>query len=371
LELFFDLVFVAVVAQLSHRLAEDPSPGMAFRFGLAFLPVWWAWIGSTIYLDRFETDDASQRLAIFLLMISIAGMAVFANEGLQEEGSGFAIAYVLTRGWTGVLWLRAGHHNPPARPVTHRYALGIALAALPWVWSIWVSGPLKLVLWGVGLAVDLAVPLTALPHERRLPRLSPTHLPERFGLFTIIVLGESVIAVITATAGRDELELPVMAAAVAGLGLAFGLWWIYFDELYRRDLVGSAATALRWTYGHLPLVVGVTAMSAGVLHAVQASEFEVASQVRWLIAGGLALALVSIAHLETTVEALPRMGSPLWLRLVAAGAALVAAAAGGELTGLGFLAVQMLLLAAQIVCGAWGRAAPALEEAEVEISAGA
>lgn len=130
LELFYDLVFVVVIAELSHSLAGHISVSGVVGFILLFIPVWWVWIGGTFYNDRFETDDLGHRLFTFLQMLPVGALAVFAHDGLGETSTGFALSYAAARALITYLWLRGGLHDPVARPLTNRYGIGFSVSVL-------------------------------------------------------------------------------------------------------------------------------------------------------------------------------------------------------------------------------------------------
>ena len=271
LELFYDLVFVVAVAQLAHELGGDLSARGLLAFVALFVPVWWAWVGATVYATRFDTDDAVHRALTLLAMLAVGALAINVHDGTGDNAMGFALAYVAVRGVLIVEYLRAGRHVPAAAPLTTRYAIGIALAAALWLLAAFVPPPARYLLWGLALAVDLAVPATA---GRLLARIPPSaaHLSERFGLFTIIVLGEAVVAV-TGGVADQAWRLASAVTAALGLALAFGLWWTYFGAfaggaIRRAARAGRAGLFLTWLYLHLPLVIGLAAVGVGVEHAV-------------------------------------------------------------------------------------------------------
>lgn len=349
LELFLDLVFVALIAELSHSLSEHVDWAGLSAFVLLFLATWWAWIGPTFYADRFESDDASHRLSMFSLMVPVAGMAVFAHDAVGETATGFALSYVVARVVLIALWLRGGRHNPAMRPVTNRYAVGFSVSVLLWLVSIWVPGPLRYILWGSGLAIDLLTPLPTLKFQARLPRLSQSHLPERFGLFTIIVLGESIVGVVAGVASAESVSPDVLGAGALGLALAFGLWWLYFDLIGGRPVRPGVWVNLRWGYGHLPFLAAITAIGASLLDVIASSPERTEPATSWLLAGAAAVAFAAVGHLETTVVETGRAGTRPALRLVAALAAVGLGTIAGALTSLWLLTLLLGLVVAQIL----------------------
>lgn len=371
LELFFDLVFVVVIAELSHSLAEHVNWEGVLAFILLFLPVWWVWIGATFYNDRFETPDVSYRILTFLQMVLVAPLAIFAHNGLGETSIAFALSYVAVRLLLIFMWLRGGWHVPAFRPVSNRYAIGFSISVLLFITSIFVPPPWRFGLWGAGLLIDLVTPMTTLHFQARLPRLTREKMVERFGLFTIIVLGEAVVGVVRGVAENHELSLATGLEGILGLALAFGLWWIYFDFIARREPRAGVWWFLTWGYLHLPLLMALTAAGAGVLNLLTAEEAVLEPNIRWLITGATTVALMVMGLLELTLHR--DADEPTHYRLSSAlkvGGGLGALGLGlwgGSLSPAGLLAVLLLFLLLQMVYGAyvWFRR-PLVEPAAIE-----
>lgn len=302
LELFFDLVFVVVVSELSHSLAEYISITGVIGFVLLFIPVWWIWIGGTFYNERFETHDVSNRIFVFLQMLPVAALAVFAHAALGETSSGFALAYAAGRAIIIILWLRGGWHDQRFRPVSNRYAIGFGLSFLLFVGSVFTSPPVRFGLWGLGLLIDVVTPMTTLHIQARLPRFSTSRLPERLGLFVIIVLGETLVGVVRGMAELHHLTLAAGLTGGLGIAVGFGLWWVYFDFVARRQFKRGRWWPLIWTYLHLPLLMGIVAVGAGVSNVVASEETGLPDEARWLISGAVAVALIIMGLLELTLH---------------------------------------------------------------------
>ena len=365
LELFYDLVFVVVIAELADFLARHVTADGVFGYVLLFIPVWWVWIGGTIYTERFETEDVSFRVFTFLQMLPVAAMALFVHDGLGTGAKGFALSYTAVRIILIFMWLRGGWYVPAMRPVTSRYAVGFTISVLLFVVSVFVEPPLRFALWGVGLVIDLLAPLPTLRFQARLPRFSTSRLPERFGLFVIIVLGEAIVGVVQGLAEQERLTAGVIVGGVFGMALAFGLWWTYFDFVAHRHPKRGVWWTLAFSYTHLPLVMAIAAVGAGVLNLLTLEEGVLTPNVRWLITGAAAVALAAIGVIElllqrTTQDPVnPRVSFPL---KVAAGAlALGLGLMGGALGPLALLSILILLVLAQMLYAAvtWFRSAPA------------
>jgi low temperature requirement protein LtrA len=359
LELFFDLIFVVVIAELSHYLSAHVSIAGVLGYALLFVAAWWAWIGGTFYNARFETGDVSYRLLVYLHMLPVAGMAVFAHDALGKTSTQFALAYVAVRLVVIFLWLRGGWHAPVFRPISNRYAIGFSISVLLFIASVFVAPPLRFGLWGLGLACDLITPVTTFKFQARLPHLSNSKLPERYGLFVIIVLGEATVGVIRGLAEQESLSFITGLRGALCMALVFGLWWVYFDFITRhvefRQPRPGLWMALARGYLHLPLVMGIAAVSAGASNLLAHETLE--PGVRWLIAASIAVALAAIGLIELTLQREP--GEPTDLRvsfgLKIAGAfiALVIGAWGAGLGPTALLAGLLIPLLIQMTYGAY------------------
>jgi len=293
LELFFDLVFVVAIAQLAHELELDHSLRGFCVFAALFLPVFLAWQGFSFYADRFDTDDVVFRVVMFTAMLAIAALAIQIPDVAHGDSTGFVVAYVVLRSLLVGLYLRSYRHVPEARPLSARYAWEYSLAIAIWAVSLAFEPPTRYVLWGVALAWELSIPTLA----RRLFAAIPvhaSHVPERFALFTIIVLGETIVVVALGTSGS---EWAAASAVVAGLGFtsAAAIWWVYFGGGGEVTMRRSPVAILVFTHVHIPLLAALTAVSAGIALAIEhASAVSLDTGTRWALAGGAALYLACV-----------------------------------------------------------------------------
>ncbi|MEA2575284.1 MAG: hypothetical protein QOH93_2582 [Chloroflexia bacterium] len=355
LELFYDLVFVVVVAQLAHELATNVTWNGVLAFLLLFIPVWWVWIGATFYNDRFDTDDIGQRAYTFLQILAVAALALNIHDGIGKASQGFALAYAAARLLIIFMWVRGGFYNPVARPLTNRYAAGFSVSLALWVLSIFVDPPWRFMLWGIGLLFDLLTPLGTLHIQRRLPSYSTSHLPERFGLFTIIVLGESVAGTVRGAAEGLALALQTVVAGVLGLAMAFALWWLYFDNVMDRPVRRGLFSFAGRTYLHLPLLMGITAIGAGVADVIGSESGILQAPLRWLICCAVGTSLLALGLLEMTLDPAGlsegSRRSIILLRVGTGVAALLLAPVGEVLSTVVLMSALVLLLAAPIAQG--------------------
>ncbi len=346
LELFYDLVYVATFIQLGNALSEDISWTGLLKFVALFIPIWWSWTGITFYLNRFVVDDLAHRILIFSQIFFIAILGISVQGAFSDLTTQFVLAYVGVRLLMTLLYLRAGKHQPDARPLINRYAAGFSLAALVWLISIFVPPPYNYALWVLGMLIDFATPTN--PGTRRLVNLLPPHhehMMERYGLLVIIVLGESFVKVMGSGSGTAQ-TMPTLIFIFFALLLTFSLWWHYFQDIAGSEIVPSGIIA--WIYTHLPLALSLIAIGVATkkLYLIAPEAHHGAGKYGLLMGGMVALYLLCIAILNVVTE---RHGETnrrarAGLRFAAAFAALALALIGGNLSPILFAALIGLII---------------------------
>ncbi len=316
LELFFDLAFVACVGVLGTLLAQKPTWAGFSSFAVLFVPVWWGWVGHTYYLSRFDADDLVHRVAGLIQIGLVVGLAVSAPAAFEGSPAAFALVFAGLRAVLLVLYGIAYAHVPRARPLVRRLLAGFSLAMLLWVASAFVPDPfLAGCVWAVALVIDLVTPFTCPELQRQVPP-DFGHIPERFGLFTIIVLGETIIAAVAGASG-GPIEGRHIALIALGLGIAFSFWWVYFEGVRgaqanpQRPSLGLRKN-LTWLFAHLPLAMGVVVTAVGLKKVLAMAPGEVmGSEKALLVGGGVFMALVALhAIFFSGLE--PGKGRSLW-----------------------------------------------------------
>lgn len=307
LELFFDLVFVAAVAQVGTHLQDDYSVHGLARFSVLFLLIWWAWLGHTAYSTRFDTDDVVQRGLTFLQMFLVAVMAINATSALDSRDSaGFAAAYAVMRLVLVVQFFRA-RRVPRARALATRYALTCGAAACLWLTSALVPAPARFWVWALALAIDMGTPLLASGHLIRVPH-DAAHLPERYGLFSIILLGEAMVAIMSGMAQQQGWSIAAASSAVMGMALIFAVWWWYFDgvDAVAERRVRSPREVARfhaWSYLHFPLYLGIAVTGVGIEHGIAvALQAPLHATETWILCAAVATVMLTLTALGTTRE---------------------------------------------------------------------
>lgn len=356
LELFFDLVLAVAIAALGQSLTSNPSGTGFLRFAALFVPVWWAWVGYTFYADRFESDDFLYRLLVLTAMLAIAGVAVNTGDAFVSTSASLRLAasYVAVRLILVVLYVRAYRSEPLARPLCSRYALGFSVGAAVWSASLLVNPPARFWLWAAGLAVELATPLLSSSAITRVP-FHASHIPERFGSFTIVVLGETVV--LTATGVGGTLHFTAGVIAVSGFLMAAAEWWVYFEFVDTSPLRRGLVAGQTYIYGHLMIFMGITATGAGVLLAIRhAGRSSLPLGDRAALCGGVAAFLLplGVIHLVNT----RRVRNAAIVSRLGVGSLAVALAAGGfALTPVATTGLLLAALVGQVVLESWGEAA--------------
>ena len=317
LELFFDLVLVVAIAQLAHLFVHHPDWHGAALAGGLYLAVFLAWQGFSFYADRFDTDDLPFRIATFAQMLALLALAVQIPDVASGSYAGFAIAFAVFRGILVALYVRAYRHAAEARPLIRRYGSVYAFSVALWLVSAALPASWSPLIWAVAILLDLSMPPLNTRLHRNVP-VDPAHVPERFGLFSLIVLGELVVSV-----GSGTMEATwspgVVAVAVAGFGIAACLWWVYFERLTGQELRHAARPIVTFAYAHLPLLAALMFIAAGVSLLVRGDAGHGGPAGAWALCGGVAvfLAALNVAQAQLTTPPVRPVFVARWLTAAA------------------------------------------------------
>ncbi|MER5612051.1 low temperature requirement protein A [Streptomyces sp. NPDC002215] len=278
LELFFDLCFVVAVAQAGARLVHAVTEGHAVTgigsYAAVFFAIWWAWVNFSWFASAYDTDDPLYRV---VTLVQITGVLILAAGVPRAFDAGdwtvVVIGYVVMRLALTSQWLRAAHCTRGGeRRVALRYAVGISVVQLGWIAMLLLpaeSRGARTAVFVVLVLAELSVPVIA--ERDRSTSWHPRHIGERYGLFTIIVLGETIaaatVAVQQAVYEHDALG-ELLPIAAGGLLIVFSAWWIYFAVPIHDYLLGSRE-AFIWGYGHFLIFGSAAAIGAGIEVAVE------------------------------------------------------------------------------------------------------
>jgi len=343
-ELFFDLVFVVAVTRVSTVVEHDHAWSGLLRALIVFVPIYWMWVGTAIQTNLNDVTRPYLRVRVFAVALAGIFMALALPAAYADLGLLFAVAY-----WAGRIVLGIG---------VFRAAWRAARAPLnPFVVSMTVSGPMFVVgalchgdvrelIWGLAALLDLSTP-TVLRGRLRNMHFDAGHLAERFGLFLLIALGESVVAIGTSTSFTHPGAADILAIGAA-FALSCGLWWVYFH--FAADAMRHAlATAEVQTdisrpvlsYGHLALIAAIVTVSVGLREAVPAPGNHLGAGATALLYGGAATYLATFGYTRWRMFRLVS-----WTRLVTAGVVLALMPVAAIVPAVAALAMLAVVLAA-------------------------
>jgi low temperature requirement protein LtrA len=300
LELFNDLVYVVVIAQAAHHLAAHISPRGFLEFAVIFGLIWIAWFNGTIYHDMHGQEDGRTRMFVFAQMAILALLAVFTGDAAGSTGMGFALVYVAFLIVLTWLWYAVRRRDPEEfMSVTGRYLTGMLVTIVAMTVSAFLPDDQRLAVWAAIVVGWIAVLLLIESGERRRRGVdsgptSTDSMVERFGLFTIIVLGEVVVGVVDGL-GEAELDALAIGTGLISLTVGFGLWWIYFDFVGRRRPTSEGGAYFRWMLSHLPVVLAIAAAGAAMVSLIEhAHDARAPADTAWLLSGSVSIALVGL-----------------------------------------------------------------------------
>ncbi|MFC9395859.1 low temperature requirement protein A [Streptomyces sp. NPDC057027] len=276
LELFFDLCFVVAVAQAGAELVHAVTEGHAGQgiadYAMVFFAIWWAWMNFSWFASAYDNDDVLYRVITLLQIAGVLVLAAGVSRAFEEHDFLVVyLGYVVMRLAMASQWLRAARHAtaPAERTMCRRYAGGVLVVQVGWLALVLAPEPARPWVFLVMALAEMAVPVYA---EKDAPsNWHPHHIAERYGLFTIIVLGETVaaatVAVKTGIEENDALG-EVLPIAAGGLLLVFSAWWIYF-VVPAHDRLTSSRQGFLWGYGHYVIFASAAAVGAGLEIAVE------------------------------------------------------------------------------------------------------
>ena len=300
LELFFDLMFVFAITQVTGFIAAHPTWTRLVE-ALAILAVlWWAWVAYAWLGNTAASDEGAMRVVLLiamgpLLVLSLAVPGAFGSDGLI-----FGLAYLAVRALHLIGYLVLGRDDPALRALVRRLASTMLPAVALLVLAGFLDGAPRALCWIAALAVDYGG--LALRGTEGW-NVQPAHFAERHGLIIIIALGESIVSLGVGASGLG-LGATVIASALLGVVVAGALWWAYFDvvalageqRMQRADPVAQARIARdSYTYLHLPMVTGIVLFALGVKESLIAETHELSSVAAASLCGGVALYLLALS----------------------------------------------------------------------------
>lgn len=271
LELFFDLVFVAVIGVIAHALAHTHdnhiSAQQLFSFFMVFVPIWWIWATHTLYSNRFDDDSNKQKFLTLSLMGLVVVLMTFTQGTLESGFTGFVVSYSLMRIVQAYMYFSAPKGNEVASLLALRMAQTIGFGVLVSLSSLLVESELRFILFYLGILIEISSQLRLKHLAKRFP-VHRKHLAERIGLLAIIVLGETVISIIGTFSAKSSFDGLDILAAVTGFLLIAQIWWIFFGSLHRLELAKKIETGHTMIFSHLFFYVGLIFLANLVRHSI-------------------------------------------------------------------------------------------------------
>ncbi|MGH3082717.1 MAG: low temperature requirement protein A [Gaiellaceae bacterium] len=298
LELFFDLVFVYAITQVTLLMSDDPTWHGLGRGLLVLAALWWAWTGYAWLTNELEPEDGLVRAGMFAAMAAMLVVALAVPEAFDADAVLFGIAYLIVRVLHILLYALAGKRDPDLLGAVLRFTPSATLGPLIIVAAGFFDGRAQAALWVIALAVDY---LGALIGRGQGWRVTPVHFAERHGLVIIIALGESIVAIGIGAAGVS-LTPSIVAAAVLGIVIIAALWWAYFDvyaigALRQLSETSGAARARlardAYSYLHLPMIAGIVLFALGLKKTIEDVGEPLATVPAVALCGGLSLYYLS------------------------------------------------------------------------------
>ncbi len=334
LELLYDLIYVALIAQAAHPLADEASGRTVAEFVVVTAMIWLAWINGSLYLELHGQPDGRTRSYVFLQMGILALLAVFTEDAAGSTGQQFATlytAFLIVLTW---LWYTVRRQDRPEfMASTGRYLAAMAVSVVAIAISAVVSTDVRLLVWAatvVGWFVFFIwLAWTPSIGFGRGVIVSDS-MVERFGLFTIIVLGELVFGVVEglSVAEHDPITL---ATGILALGLGFGFWWVYFDIIGGRWPRQEGRALVTWMLAHFPIALAIAASGAAMVGLIEhAHDPATPASTGWLIGASVALALAAQPVAALALEDYARLRSvyrPIGAALLAGAVVALLAAA--------------------------------------------
>jgi low temperature requirement protein LtrA len=350
LELFFDLVFVYAITQVTQLMSHDPTWRGVGRGLLVLAVLWWAWTGYAWLTNTLEPEKGRVRAGMFGAMAAMLVVALAVPHAFGADAVLFGVAYLIVRLLHLLLYAIAGKRDPDLLGAVLRFTPSATVAPAIILVGGFVHGPTQVALWIVALAVDY---LGALIGRGAGWRVSPAHFAERHGLIVMIALGESIIAIGVGSRGVS-LTPGIISAAVLGIVTIAALWWAYFDVmavLAQRQLSEtSGATQARlardyYSYLHLPMIAGIVLFALGLKRTIEQVDEPLAMIPAIALCGGLSLYFLTHVGLRIRMVHFIRRATterPGWIgpgRLVTGMAMLALIPAALELPALASLAL--------------------------------
>lgn len=314
LELFFDLIFVIAIASaasnLHHQLAAHHIAAGLTGFFMTFFSIWWAWMNFTWFASAYDTDDTPFRLTTFLLMFGAIIFAIGVNDIFSEDTKPYipVFGFVIMRIAMAIHWIRAAFEDTKNKQVNLRYAIGILIAQIFWVFWLFVPEDFRFYVFLPCMFFELFVPIYA--EEKKLSTTwHPHHIAERYGLLIIIVLGEGLLGTSNTIAGllknNTDWITVTLPLGLTAASIIFALWWTYFELPWGKILQQNRTFKYAFLYGYLHFFIFAALAAVG-------SSLELIADTTQQLYGSH----VENTHLVTTLYAITALSTSIAIYLL-------------------------------------------------------
>jgi low temperature requirement protein LtrA len=316
LELFFDLVFVFAITQVTTLLAADPTWGGLLRGLIVLAALWWAWAAYAWLTNTLNPEEGIVRIAMFVVMAAMLIAALAVPEAFGDHGVIFGVAYLVVRSMHLALYALAARGDHDLLGAVLRMTPSSTISGVLILGAGFLEGNERTALWVIALAIDY---LGVLVGRGQGWRLSPGHFTERHGLVVIIAIGESIVALGVAATGTP-LTAGVIATALVGMTIATALWWTYFDwvaivvEQRLRSATGTAQTTLArdaFSYLHFVMVAGIVLFAMSLKEALAHYDADLDTVPAAALCAGLAGYLLAHILLRLRISGSIGRGRPV------------------------------------------------------------
>lgn len=308
LELFFDLAYVAAIAQLTHHLAEHPSWHEAAYSFLLFSLIFWSWVNASQYYDLHGNDSIRTRLFTFWQMLAVAAVAITIKDAFEGHHQSFAISFAIIQLIITYLWWSVGLYDPSHRVFNIFYTVNYVIAFFLLIISIFTGPQVATILWVIVLLLNLtpgligARTIVRVLKERGQIFTASEALVERFGLFTIIVLAESILGTVTSITEVKDQHPGAWFAFILGILIAFLLWSLYFDMTSEQE-TKKGYRYMQWLiFLHFPLLASLSIVGACIKVMLGNMKADVNSNIQWIFAVAVATILFTIVGIARIMK---------------------------------------------------------------------
>ena len=309
LELFFDLVFVFGLTQVTTMLSADPTWGGLLRGVLVLGAIWWAWAAYAWLTNTLNPEEGIVRIAMFAVMAAMLIAALAVPEAFGEHGVIFGVAYLVVRSMHLALYALAARGDHDLLGAVLRMTPSSTISGVLILTAGFLEGDARIALWAIALSIDY---FGVVVGRGAGWRVYPGHFAERHGLIVIIAIGESIVALGVGATGTP-LSAGVIVAALLGITVAAALWWTYFDwvSIVTEQQLRQATLARdAYSYLHFLMVAGIVLFAVGMKKALADFDGHLGAVLATALCGGLALYLLAHVLLRLRISFLinPRMG---------------------------------------------------------------